>query len=293
MADTNLVEVMGNPPLPTRAQPAAAMTAEQKRILKQTAGGGELSDDEFVMFLAVAARLGLDPLTKQIVATKFNNKRTQRKEMVLIVAITGMRTICQRTGLEDGTEGPEFTGDGLNWSPVWLSSDPPAAAKFVVYRKGASHPYQGVATFSEFAERYQDGNLKDFWARMPVHMLGKCAEALARRMAFADQLSGVYAPEEFGQVDSTQVIDATPSPAAEATPKAAIEGPMTDAKAVAALYNSLPKERRPSAESMKQVRDSGGMPAQIRFLISHHEGICEQPCPHLTEEIVALATPAS
>lgn len=291
MAESDLIPF---PPssVTERAIPhAAPMTPEQKRILKQTAGGGELSDDEFAMFIAVSARLGLDPLTKQIVATKFKNKRTGNKEMVLIVAITGMRTVCQRTGLDDGLEGPEFTSDGFNWTPVWLSSDPPAAARCTVWRKGASHPYSGVALFSEFAKKFPDGHLEPFWHLMPAHMLGKCAEALARRMSFADQLSGVYAPEEFGAIDSATVVDAVPPalpPAPPPAPPRAPVEPTNEREAIATLWNSLPADRRPTVEVMKDYGSRGGLSGQLHFLVTNHMGICGEGCPHLTERIRQL-----
>ncbi len=277
---------------------AAPLTQEQKELLKRTLSSVELTDDEFVLYLTVAARLGLDPLTRQIVPAKFYDSRTKKKEMVLITAVAGMRAVAQRSGMDDGCDGPSFTQDGLNWSRVWLDDRvPPTAAQFTVFRRGATHPYTAVVKYSEFVQTDQDGGPKKFWKQMPAHMLGKCAEALARRMAFADKLTGVYAPEEFSatSVDNVNVIDAPGRVApASSAPAPRITTPSPDSSPGAArshLWNTLPKDRRPAPQAMRAVEDKGGIPAQVDFLIQHHDGICGPDCPHVTQGIRALGAP--
>lgn len=285
--------------------PAAPLNEEQRRILKQTAGGGDLTDDEFLLFLAVAGRVGLDPLTKQIVATKFNDARTGRKEMVLIVAITGARTVSQRAGVDDGMDPIQFTTDGLNWTGVWLDDKaPPAAARATVYRRGSAHPYTATVTYKEFVQRGKDGQPGRFWARMPSHMLGKCAEMAARRMAFSDLLSGLYAPEEFGQIQADMVVDAgpgpvppratqgkqppaLPAPGAPNAPGTSSASPADDnwlAPLNWRLLSDLPQKDQPTTETMATWHQDGGRTRQFLNLMAAHEAAHGKDCQHVTQE---------
>jgi hypothetical protein len=93
---------------------------------------------------------------------------------------------------------------------VWLSKEPPAAAKVTVLRNGA--PYSAVALFSEYAQTTKDGNLTQMWRDKGALMIAKCAEALALRKAFPQDLSGIYTAEEMAQADnSTQWTSAAPN----------------------------------------------------------------------------------
>jgi hypothetical protein len=57
-------------------------------------------------------------------------------------------------------------------------------------------PLYAVATF----DAYNAGS--PIWKKMPALMLGKCAEMLALRKAFPQDLSGLYSAEEMDQADA-------------------------------------------------------------------------------------------
>jgi phage recombination protein Bet len=161
----------------------------------------ELSDTEMANAINICARTGLVPEAKQIYFIKLRGAVTP------IVSIDGQRLIAHRTGEYGGTEGPYWCGDDGVWHDVWMGDDAPVAAKFGVYRKGAAHPFWGVALFSEFAKKY-NGKPADRWADMGSHMLAKCAESQALRKAFPAELSGLYTPEE-----EHKIAPAAPGPA--------------------------------------------------------------------------------
>lgn len=163
------------------------------------AGAGDI---DFAMFMCTADRLGLDPFANQIWLAARWDVRAQRDVYYPLVKIDGFRSIADRTGECDGQDGPYWCGPDGVWKDVWLFDNAPTAAKVIVYRKGQTHGYVGIATFSSYAPLDKDGKPDPVWARLPDAMLAKVAESLALRKAFPMQLGGVYTPEEMKQAGS-------------------------------------------------------------------------------------------
>ena len=174
---------------------------EQVELLKRTVAKGA-TDDQFALFMTIAQRRKLDPFAKQIWCVL--RKSGGASEMAVQTAIDGFRLIAQRTGEYDGQDAPKWCGDDGVWKDVWLSNKPPEAAMVLVYRKGVSRPSTGIAHLKSYAAYDDKAQLQSKWKQMPEHMLAKCAEALAFRKAFPEELSGVYTDDEMGHAD---VID--------------------------------------------------------------------------------------
>jgi phage recombination protein Bet len=175
----------------------ALWTPEQTQLISTTIAPG-CSNDELRLFAYACQRTGLDPFSKQIYAIKRGGK------MTIQAGIDGLRAIAERTGQLDGSE-TYWCGDDGVWADVWLNSKPPAAAKTVLHRKGAAHPFVGVARFAD----YNAG--QGLWSKMPAAMIAKCAEALALRKAFPADMSGVYSTDEMDQAVETITVTAAPA----------------------------------------------------------------------------------
>ena len=198
-------------------------TQEQTQLISSTIAPN-CTSDELKLFAYACQRSGLDPFSKQIYAIKRGGK------MSIQVGIDGLRSVAERSGQLDGS-ATFWIGDteGSQWSDVWLGSKPPAAAKTIIYRKGCSHPFVGVARFQD----YNAGG-QGLWSKMPSAMLAKCSEALALRKAFPADMSSLYTADEMEQAE-TVTVTATPPPAL------APAAPAGDAKIFAAGKAAIAK----------------------------------------------------
>jgi phage recombination protein Bet len=179
---------------------ASGYNQEQLDLIKRTFAAGT-NDLEFALFMETANRTGLSPLAKQIYAVKRWSKKDKREVMSIQTGIDGYRLIADRTGLYDGHDGPFWCGADGVWREVWFDNAPPKAAKVVVYKRGSTRGFPGVAHWREYVQLDRDENPTRFWANMPATMLAKCAESLALRKAFPQELSGLYTVDEMAQAE--------------------------------------------------------------------------------------------
>lgn len=162
-------------------------TKSQFEVVHNTYFRGMTMDD-IKIFGHVCKHTGLDPFLKQIYPVMRQNKLT------IQTAIDGYRAIAERTKRYSPGREPSFTynKDGAVFGAT-------AYVKKMT-EDGTWHEVAATAYFSEY-----NPGVGPFWKKMPHAMISKCAEALALRKAFPDQLSGVYTKEEMDQAGSQDI----------------------------------------------------------------------------------------
>jgi phage recombination protein Bet len=204
-----------NVPAKTSTGAVSAFSAEQVDLIKRTVCKGG-TDDDLRLLLYHATRTGLDPIARQIYSIERRERYNEgdqwrwRTARSIQVSIDGFRLIAQRSGEYAGQLGPEWCGDDGIWHDVWLDTKPPAAARVGVLRKDFEKPCWGIARFDAYAQK-KDGKPTRMWATMGDVMVAKCAEALALRKAFPQELSGLYTSDEMMQAADTH-SDQKPKP---------------------------------------------------------------------------------
>jgi phage recombination protein Bet len=175
------------------------LTDEQIGLIK-TAIARDATDAELALFIQTCKRLRLDPFARQIFLVKRPDKRAPSGYAATTqVSIDGFRLVAERTREYRGQTAPEWCGPDGVWRDVWLSSTPPVAARIGVHRENFVEPLRRTALFRSYAQYSGRGNeryLNNMWRQYPELMLSKCAEALALRAAFPNDLSGIYTTDE-------------------------------------------------------------------------------------------------
>lgn len=159
--------------------------AEMQDIIMNTIMPAKVNvtNEQFVSFLAVANEYQLNPLTKEIYAFPAKGGGVQA-----IVSIDGWLKIIN--------QHPDF--DGLEHEDI-LDNGKLLAIKCRIYRKSTSRPVE----VAEYMEECRQGT--STWQKWPARMLRHKATIQAARYAFG--LSGIIDPDEAERYEQQGVIN--------------------------------------------------------------------------------------
>ncbi len=196
---------------PAKQTPIAALAArlsineeEMQGIVMNTLmkakgnNGAQVSNEEFVTFLAIANEYSLNPLTKEIYAF------ASRGAIQPIVSIDGWLKIIN--------QHPQF--DGMEFEDSLDSNGQLAAITCRIYRKDRSRHIEVTEYLSECK------GTSEPWKKWPARMLRHKATIQGARYAFG--LSGIVDPDEAERIQSVTEKDVTPAPVRESRAEQAV-----------------------------------------------------------------------
>lgn len=178
----------------------------KEQVMGVDRNGNPRPDEDTLYFLFVCKKTGLDPLVKQIYPVYRWDNRIGAEKMSIQVGIDGMRLVAQRTEQYGGSSDVVYDAE---------DQAHPKKASVTVYKivNGIRIETTATARWNEYVQIGKEGKVIGLWNKMPYLMLGKCAESLALRKAFPNELSGLYTSEEMSQQDSVkEVLSALPKP---------------------------------------------------------------------------------
>lgn len=154
------------------------LSADQLELVKSTVAKNATTD-ELKLFLYRCQQLGLDPLKPgQIFFVKYGSNPG-----TIVVGIEGFRARAQRTGRLSGIKRGVIRDDQGRCIGAWCE----------VKRRDWEDVAREEVSLAEYNTQ------KAMWLKMPETMIKKVAEAAALRMAFPDELGGVYSKDEMDQ----------------------------------------------------------------------------------------------
>ena len=170
-------------------------------------GGGNITDQECMMFLKMCQYQGLNPFLREAYCIKYGSqpasmvvgKDTFIKRARHRREFDGFKAgvIIQKQSGEIQEREGSFCAPGEQLIGGWAK----------VFIKGISTPYYSAVAWSEYVG-LKDGKPNRMWASKPTTMIRKVALSQALREAFPDDMGGLYEPEEINTIEDE--LDETP-----------------------------------------------------------------------------------
>jgi phage recombination protein Bet len=164
-----------------------------------------LTEDEVLLAYRLAKRRNLDIEARQIYFVPYKDSQGHRS-VIPQTSIDGLRLIAARTKSYGGQVNPKLTvrlKDGSKQVIDHEEYDPSEIKELIsatisIINKDFPQPQKATALLKSYARTYNN-KLQGLWESKTDVMLLKCAESLALRKAFPQDLGGIYSNEEMDQ----------------------------------------------------------------------------------------------
>jgi len=170
--------------------------------------GNQRPFNDMLFFLTLSKSVGLDPIKKEIIPVYHWNGKAEKEVLTPITTVAGLRTVASRGGEYLGSSDVKYKED---------EKGNLISATITVYKASRILKEKIETTATAYYKEFGN-DTNNIWKKMPKHMLGKCAEALALRKAFPTQLNGLYTTEEMGDNETkkdNEIIKNLPKPKKE------------------------------------------------------------------------------
>lgn len=169
-------------------------------------GGGDVTDQECLMFIAMCKYRDLNPWLREAYLIKYGSYPASM--------VVGKEVFTKRAaklkdcaGWEAGVILQDAKGEICKRPGTCvLPGDLLIGGWAKIHRHNWKVALEHEVSMNEYAKRKKDGTLQDNWKNMPATMIRKVALVQALRDAFPEDLSGMYDSAEM-QVDSSHLKD--------------------------------------------------------------------------------------
>jgi phage recombination protein Bet len=159
-------------------------------------GGGNVSDEEVMMFLSLCKFQKLNPFLREAYLIKYGNEAA--------TIVTGKEVFTKRANRNDGYDGHEAgiivlskDGQAIERGGTFKLPDEKIVGGWAtVHIKNHKVPIKISVSFDEYVGLKKDGSVNSQWTKKPATMIRKVALVQALREAFPEDFQGLYAAEE-------------------------------------------------------------------------------------------------
>ena len=200
-------------------------------------GGGQVSDQEAMLFLMLCKQQRLDPFLREAYLIKFGSERA--------TMVTGKEVFTKRAerhekfrGMHAGivvmkaagsfTQGIETQEMEQRVGSLLLEGETLVGGWAKVWKADREVPYENTVSFSEYVGRKSNGEVNRQWSTKPATMIRKVALVQTLREVFPETFSGMYDPDEMSHIDSDDLTDSPVTEERDVSPAATRDAATTE-----------------------------------------------------------------